>query len=291
MLLRQHAYVPGTLIACGSQTENMHMKPALPHAREDCPEAARAAGTCEPTDPYDRTTRFDPASALAPDAPVTNNPRLEGRSILCAQPQPALQSFLREVFKSAEVLVVSTGGEALTRFNQSAFEAFVLDYWLPDWSSVIFCREIRKTDPHVPIIFCGSGSEDASKRALRSGADILLTMPIDPQVLRGQVQRVIVSREANIPRATAEAHRAVEAELERHAGRPKPASLIETRSAARFIERGARAKAMKAFIDAGGTRAQFERTWPGLIAKIARCRSRNGLNLDLLVDSSCEMFW
>ena len=216
--------------------------------REECVEAARRLGSCDDGPPTQRATPRSP---------------LEGRTILCAYPDPQVERLLRQTLQSAALVFASTGREALKALNNSVYDAFLLDYWLPDWSGVSFCREIRKTDPHVPICFYTKAqSDDAKKRALRAGADLFLSLPVDPQTLRARLQTLMVSREANTVRAQAEANRAIQDELHRRAEQAKNVAASGRESAARAIERGARARAMKAFVESGGTRANFERIWP-----------------------------
>jgi DNA-binding NtrC family response regulator len=51
------------------------------------------------------------------------------------------------------VTLVHTAREALRELNAGAFDACVLDYWIADWTGPALCRDIRKSDPHVPVIF------------------------------------------------------------------------------------------------------------------------------------------
>jgi DNA-binding response OmpR family regulator len=225
--------------------------------RDECVQQARAAGIYKDNTPV-----------FAAKTPAKKNP-LEGRSLLCAYPDPALQRFLQQTFESVGLVFASSGREALTRINSSVYDAFVLDYWLPDWSGVSLCREIRKTDPHVPICFYSNArSEDATKRALRAGADLFLSVPTEAHTLRGRVETLVTSREKNVARAQAEENRAIQDELHRRASQAIGVAERAKESAARAIERGARAKAMKAFIEAGGTRANFERLWPELYSSV-----------------------
>jgi DNA-binding response OmpR family regulator len=226
-------------------------------SRDECVQAARRAGIC--------TDGVGNGIALSM---TTKRTPLAGRSILCAHPDPQLQAFLKQTLAAADVVFAATGREAITSMNGKVFDAFVLDYWLPDWSGVSLCRDVRKTDPHVPICFYSKArSEDAMKRGLRAGADLFLTVPLDPQALRGRVETLLVSRDSNLLRAQAEEQRAIQAELSRRAEDAKKLAEHARESAARAIERTTRTKAVKAFVDAGGTRAHFERLWPQLYSR------------------------
>jgi DNA-binding response OmpR family regulator len=213
-------------------------------SREDCVEAARKDGVYH-SGPNGVAARVD--------KPL--------RSVLCAHPNAELQSFLLSAL--AGYRTVATGADALRAINSAVFDAYAIDYWLPDWSGVSLCREIRKLDPNAPVCFyTNARSDDARKRAMRAGANLFLVAPLEPQALRGHIERLVVMRDAASATAQAEETRAIEAELARRASAAIQVAEHAKVSVARAIERTARAKALKAFIDAGGTRANFERAFP-----------------------------
>ncbi|HYC45601.1 MAG TPA: response regulator [Burkholderiales bacterium] len=181
--------------------------------------------------------------------------------MLCASGDPELQRFVTQTLDPGYVSSAWTGREALASINSSAFDAYVLDYWLPDWSGVSLCREIRKDDPHVPICFFSKAtSDDAKKRALRAGADAFLTIPLEPHALHSRVETLLASRRSSLVRAENEARRAIRSEFERRAAAAQLLSAHSTASG-ESAKRSARAKAMRAFLEAGGTRATFDRKW------------------------------
>jgi len=196
---------------------------------------------------------------------------LAGRAVLCAHPDSPICSRLVAALAPAEVIIASNGYEALRTINSRALDAYVLDYWLPDWSGVALCREIRKTDPHVPIVFVSRArSADAVGRALRAGADVFLSSAFEGDMLRNRVATLILAREANIAQARAEEARAIQDELERAAAFAMQKAERAIERSARAIERSARMKAVTAFLVAGGTRAAFERLWPQVFGAVAK---------------------
>ena len=220
--------------------------------REAC-VAASAAARVNGAEPKPRA--HDPLDAIA------------GRSIMCACPDLGRHAFLRDAFEPAEPVIVARGDAALKALNGAIFDAYVLDFWLPDWSGVSLSREIRKTDPHVPIVFFSkAASDDAKRRALRAGADAFLTTPRDDAALRRRVSSLISARH----RANLDAQRAAQDAVAQEVGarlvaadsRAPAAEVVVT-----TIERRARVRAMEAFISSGGTRAAFERTWTGLFSR------------------------
>jgi DNA-binding response OmpR family regulator len=143
------------------------------------------------------------------------------------------------------------------------FHGYVLDYWLPDWWGPALCREIRKLDPHGPIVFCTAAVRDSDRqRALRAGANAYLRKPVKAEELRSTLRGCLTVAEMESLRAKVEEERAVQNELERRLHQAHSRMETAKELVASSIERTARAKAYKAFIEARGTRAHFENWWP-----------------------------
>ena len=183
--------------------------------------------------------------------------------IFCAQPDAAAREFLTQAFDGFDVTFVVNGREALAHLNASCADAYVLDFWLPDWSGVSLCRDIRNMDPHAPIAFCTRArSEDAIKRALRAGADVYLPMPVEAARLRKRVEKLIQSRDETNAAACAAGAEIIRSELQRRAVTLENMTDFNRDSFHDIIERSTRKKALAAFLTANGTRANFERWWP-----------------------------
>ena len=218
--------------------------------REDCVSAARAARI------YD-----EPHEGLC----KSRHSPLADAAILCVQSDAALQRFLQHNLECAKITLALTGREALAISNRTAFDAYMLDYWFPDWSGVSFCRYLRKADPHVPICFFGNArSDDAVRRALGAGADLVVPAPAEPQALRLRLETLILWRASHLLRARSEVERAVQGELERRGDAARAMCADRRHSVATALERTARANALQAFVAAGGTRSAFSRTWTQL---------------------------
>ena len=115
-----------------------------------------------------------------------------GMQVLCASADARTHDLVREALTGAHVTAASTGGEALARFNDDCFDAYVIDYCLPDWSGVSFCREIRKSDRHALIcVYARSRRTDLKERAVRAGADAFLTVPIGPRRFRAEIEKLL----------------------------------------------------------------------------------------------------
>lgn len=188
------------------------------------------------------------------------------RSGLCALPRGNSKEFLEEAFSGQRLVFAHNGYEALRSLHAGAFDFYVLEYWLPDFSGVALCREIRKVDPSGPIVFCtATDRDDARRRALKAGANAYLCQPVESEILRERMKLLLDRADADSLKAKREEELAIDAELARRA----EAAAARTQHAQALIasatERAARAKAFKAFIESGGTRANFERWWPQVL--------------------------
>ena len=189
---------------------------------------------------------------------------LQRRKVLVVDDDPDFRALLEEILSDRTLVFAANAFEAIKHVNSASFHAYVLDYWLPDWSGPALCREIRKSDPHAPVVFCTSAARDHDQaRAMRAGASAYICKPVDPATLRSKLGAFISLSEVESLRAKAELERAVQDELDRRlaaVARTEQAKAL----AASSIERTARSKAYKAFIDARGTRVYFESWWPQL---------------------------
>jgi CheY-like chemotaxis protein len=193
---------------------------------------------------------------------MTNSP-IGGRTVLCVGDDPQARSVFAEVLFQERPTFARNAYEGIRELHAGIFDMYLLDYWLPDWSGVQLCRQIRKVDPNGPVIFCTAAVRDEDrKRAMRAGANAYLGKPVDPQVLREQMLVSFELADMESLDAKLEEERAIEEELKRRAAAAKAQAQQARQVAGQAIERTARNRAYKAFIESGGTRANFDRWWP-----------------------------
>jgi len=80
-----------------------------------------------------------------------------------------------------------TGAAAMDAFGRQSFDLVVLDLMLPDSHGFDLCREMRKTQPKLPILMLTALGEDQDRvSGLKEGADDYLTKPfsLDEFLLR-----------------------------------------------------------------------------------------------------------
>jgi CheY-like chemotaxis protein len=208
-------------------------------------------------------SRAEPECITQPQGDFMSDLSLGRRSILCIEDDAESRTILQEILADHRLVFACSAFEALRRVNAEFFHGYVLDYWLPDWSGPSLCREIRKIDPHAPIVFCTAAVRDADRnRALRAGASAYLCKPIEPEVLRSKLRTFLTLAEMESLRAKIEEEHAVQSELQRRLSHVQSRVDTAKELVASSIERTAKAKAYKAFIEARGTRAHFENWWP-----------------------------
>jgi DNA-binding response OmpR family regulator len=268
MILRQHGSI------CG------------PESRSVLTLRARIVGTNVPIEKYvwnlttesmNDITQFTTVAAAVDASPAEQhdgNSLLPQRSVLCVQPDGAKQAFVRDALKGYRVTVATTAFDAIRHTNQSPFDAYILEFWLPDWAGAPLCRHIREKDPNVPIIFYTIAGSEYAGRALRAGAMAYLQAPIDAAGFRERVRLLIEHADIRDLKARIEEERVIQEELERQANVAIDRADAAMRRAKEAIERVAKIKASKAFIRAGGTSAGFVRFWPNQFAAVTSSQSQ-----------------
>jgi CheY-like chemotaxis protein len=185
------------------------------------------------------------------------------RSILCVEPDAVERELLAKTLPGHRLTFVATAYDAIREINSHVFDIFVLEFWLPDWTGVQLCRQIRASDPRVPVVFCTNANREADRqRAMRAGASAFFEKPVDPSLLRVCVNSLLERATVDSLVARVQEERAIQEELERRAAELERRAANAQCAAAAAIERTAKLRASKAFIGSGGTRANFDRWWP-----------------------------
>jgi len=188
---------------------------------------------------------------------------LQPRAVLCVLPNAEIQRFALSVLCDFRMTVTATAIDALRWMHSGIFDAYVLDYWLPDWTGPSLCRDIRRHDPHVPICFYTTAMAPTHRaRALRAGASAFLEAPTEGAALSRRLHVLLDRADAASLHAMAEGTRVIQEELERRATAAAAQANVAIRKAQAAIERAAKIKARKAFVEAGGASAHFARWWP-----------------------------
>ena len=100
-------------------------------------------------------------------------------------------------FEGHAVSVALRGDEALSRVADGRPDLMILDVMLPGVSGFEVCRQIRRTDRHLPILLLTARSDDVDKvMGLDLGADDYLTKPFSLSELLARIRALLRTRHA-----------------------------------------------------------------------------------------------
>ena len=138
--------------------------------------------------------RFFPGEVLEPES-------VPGRSILVADDEGAVQDVVRRFLELAghRVVCVSSGREALEMVTQGrTVDLLILDLMMPREDGAKTFRQIRKDQPHLPVLLCtGLPDAEASPDLLQSGAAGILRKPFRMNELWYAVNRALSRTQAS----------------------------------------------------------------------------------------------
>ena len=124
--------------------------------------------------------------------------------VLIAEDDLYTRNGLVEVFEGEghEVIAAGTGEEALDLYARHEFDFICLDIMMPGKNGYEVCREIRRRDRDVPVLFLSAKSEEIDKVVgLELGADDYIVKPFG---VREVLARVGAIRRRYARRAGAE---------------------------------------------------------------------------------------
>jgi DNA-binding response OmpR family regulator len=91
-----------------------------------------------------------------------------------------------------ETLACADGRNALAGFRPGEFGLVCLDIMMPQLSGYDVCREIRRLDTHVPILFISAKSEEIDTvLGLELGADDYIVKPFGVRELQARIRAVL----------------------------------------------------------------------------------------------------
>jgi two-component system, chemotaxis family, chemotaxis protein CheY len=102
-----------------------------------------------------------------------------------------------------EIVHAENGQSALQRFDRDPCDAIVTDWHMPVMDGLTLVREIRKRDPHVPILmFTASCSRDEVVAAVEAGANDYLVKPFAPGDLQRKLRKLLALVQNNEAQAS-----------------------------------------------------------------------------------------
>jgi two-component system phosphate regulon response regulator PhoB len=91
-----------------------------------------------------------------------------------------------------EVICTDDAAKAIKLAEDSSFDLYIVDNWMPRVSGLDLTRHLRQFDADTPILFFSGAVWDADKQAAyEAGAQAYLVKPSTPDDLLGAVERLL----------------------------------------------------------------------------------------------------
>ena len=125
-------------------------------------------------------------------------------SILVIDDEAEIREGLELLLKTEgyAVTMADTGQSGLARLGEHPYDLLLLDVSLPDRNGIELLKDIRRQDPHLPIVLITAyGSIEMARAAFKSGAMDYITKPWSNDELLAQVAQAVEShrlREENV---------------------------------------------------------------------------------------------
>src|SRR6202045_2847502 len=118
-------------------------------------------------------------------------------SILVIDDEAEIREGLELLLKTEgyQVSMADTGQSGLLRLGERPYDLLLLDVSLPDRNGIELLKDIRRQDPHLPIVLITAyGSIEMARAAFKSGAMDYITKPWSNDKLLSQVAQAVESR-------------------------------------------------------------------------------------------------
>jgi len=118
-------------------------------------------------------------------------------SILVIDDESEIREGLELLLKTEgyQVSMADTGQSGMARLSEQPYDLLLLDVSLPDRNGIDLLKDIRRQDPHLPIVLITAyGSIEMARAAFKSGAMDYITKPWSNDELLAQVAQAVEAR-------------------------------------------------------------------------------------------------
>lgn len=186
------------------------------------------------------------------------------RRILYVDADEEARLLMQALLTPHQIDAIGSDEEARVLARRHSYDVYILTSG-PDSAGLALCAWLHRIDPRTPIIYCSSnGSADHQTRAIAAGALRYHVKPLDPNMMKSTVGLLLKLADIESRRARVAEELAIQDALDQRAADALAASRAARSRAEESIDCTLRLKAYRAFRDAGGNRANFERLWPTL---------------------------
>ena len=92
--------------------------------------------------------------------------------------------------RQCSLTIVTSSQEALSAVRQRSYRLTVIDDDLPSFNLVFFVRKLRQ-ESHLPLLLLTKGGTSTRTQALRAGADICLSKPVDTEEFWARIDSLL----------------------------------------------------------------------------------------------------
>lgn len=113
--------------------------------------------------------------------------------ILIAEDDPNIRAGLGDLVSNEgyEAILAEDGEAAMSLFESRQPDFILLDIMMPKMDGYSVCREIRKADGHVPVVFLSAKSEEIDRVVgLELGADDYITKPFGTREVIARIRAI-----------------------------------------------------------------------------------------------------
>lgn len=157
--------------------------------------------------------------------------------------------------------VCESAEQAKVLARRNRYDIYIVGEAAADSGALELCAWLQRVDARTPIVFCSSNvSATHQQRALEAGALRFQPKPLEGPLLKATLSLLLKLGEIESRRAIIAEQQAILEELIARSIRAcEAASFARSPDALDWM---LRVKGYRAFRDAGGNRANFERLWP-----------------------------
>jgi two-component system OmpR family response regulator len=119
---------------------------------------------------------------------------MKNTKILLAEDDSNLGTLLKNYLtaKNYETVLFINGSLALEAFSSGSFGLCILDIMMPEMDGLTLAREIRLTDPDIPVIFLTAKNQKEDViDGFKSGADDYITKPFSMEELLYRIEAIL----------------------------------------------------------------------------------------------------
>ena len=184
--------------------------------------------------------------------------------VLCLLARGSRVNPVSQLLRGYELATAETTAQVLRLARRQAYDLYVIVSPLGWLSSAEACRRIRRFDPHTPLIVYVTDASTATEKreVLAAGAQAYIARADYAQHLPGTAGQLIMLAELRSMEAFSSVAGTLREALIDSLARMRPSTAG---AGARDGGLGPlKAEARRLFAQAGGSRANFERLWPGI---------------------------